>query len=107
MSSQIAQTHARFLKAELDLGFTFATIASQRYETGYEESAGKSLHNAEQACETVSRFLSDPKHLKRLTEAEIHALTADLESLRGELKKLEKFRYKPKTEEKRDARSDN
>jgi hypothetical protein len=47
------RAHARFLKAELDLGFTFTSIASQRYETGYDESAGKSIGNAEKAYETV------------------------------------------------------
>ena len=85
-------THARFLKAELDLGFTFTTIASQRYETGYEESAGKSLANAEKAYETVSRFLADPKHTKRLTDSEVHDLTAGLEKLREKLTKLDTFR---------------
>jgi len=94
MSSQadLSKTHARFLQAELDLGFTFTTIASQRFEIGYEESAGKSLVNAEKAFETVSRFLADPKHTKRLTDAEIQDLTAGLEKLREKLMKLESFR---------------
>jgi hypothetical protein len=98
MSSQVdpTGTHARFLKAELDLGFTFTTIASQRYKTGYGESAGKSIANAEKACETVSQFLSDPKHTNRLTDKEISELTAELERLRGELAKLENSRtYNP------------
>jgi DNA-binding PucR family transcriptional regulator len=107
MSSQAVGTHARFLQAELQLGFTFTTIASQRYETGYEESAGKSLSNAERAYETVSRFLSDPKHSKRLTDAEVRDLTADLDRLRGELRKLEKFRHKAMTKETRHAGSNN
>ena len=82
-------THARFLKAELALGFTFTTIASQRYEIGYKESAGRSMVNAEKAYETVSRFLLDPKHSKRLTDAEISDITAELERLREELMKVE------------------
>jgi hypothetical protein len=82
-------THATFLKAELALGFTFTTIASQSYETGRKESAGKSLANAEKAYETVSRFLLDPKHTNRLTDAEISDLTAEMERLRGELMKLD------------------
>jgi hypothetical protein len=91
-SADPSGTHARFLKAELDLGFTFTTIASQRYETGYEESAQKSLVNAEKAYETVSRFLADPKHTKRLTDTEIRDLTAGLEKLREKLTKLDTFR---------------
>ena len=86
------EAHARFLKAELDLGFTFTSIASQRYETGHKESAGKSMMNAEKAYQTVSRFLSDPKHTKYLTNAEIHELTAELERLREKIAQLERLR---------------
>ena len=85
-------THARFLKAELALGLTFTTIASRRYETGPKEDAERSIVNAEKAFETVSRFLSDPKHTNRLTDADTRDLTAELERLRGELTKLEGLR---------------
>jgi hypothetical protein len=84
------RAHARFLKAELDLGFTFTTIASHRYETGYKESAGKSILNAEKAYDTVVRFLSDPKHSTRLTGTEIRDLTAQLERLREKLVELDR-----------------
>jgi hypothetical protein len=90
--SDPATTHARFLKAELGLGFTFATIASRRYETGSSESAGRSVVSAEKAYETVARSLSDPKHSKELTVAEIRDLTTELEKLREELTKLDSFR---------------
>jgi hypothetical protein len=90
--SDADRTHARFLKAELALGFTFTTIASRRYETGPKEDAERSIVNAEKAYETVSRFLSDPKHNNRLTDADIRDLTAELERLRGELMKLEGLR---------------
>jgi len=86
--SDVEGTHARFLKAELALGFTFTTIASRRYETGPKEDAERSIVNAEK----VSRFLSDPKHTNRLTDADIRDLTAELERLRGELMKLEGLR---------------
>ena len=89
MSGQaFAGSHARFLKAELDLGFTFTTIASQRFEIGYQESAGKSLVNAEKAYDTAARFLSDPKHTQFLTSREIRDLTSQLQRLREELVKL-------------------
>ena len=86
--------HARFLKAELDLGFTFTAIASQRYETGYRESAGKSMMNAERAYDTVVRCLSDPKHATRLTVTEIHDLTAELQRLRDKLVELDRRKDK-------------
>src|SRR5258706_9092387 len=50
-----------FIRTELALCFTFSTIAAQRYDTGNQESARKSMANAEKAYETVSQFLSDPK----------------------------------------------
>jgi hypothetical protein len=94
-----ARTHADFLKAELALGFTFITIASHRYETGYGESAGKSIVNAEKACATVSRFLTDPKHTTRLSETEIRDVAAELERLREELLKMERLKVQRKTKE--------
>ena len=90
--NNIPDTHVRFLRAELDLGFTFASIASQRYEAGFPESAGRSMMNAEKAYETVSQFLSDPKHSKRLTAADIHDLATELERLRKKIAQLERFR---------------
>jgi hypothetical protein len=92
------RTHARFLKAELDLGLTFTTIASQRYETGYQESAGKSMENAEKAYDTVVRFLSDPKHSTRLTDTEIRDLSVQLERLREKLVELDRHRMQRKNE---------
>ena len=91
------RAHARFLKAELDLGFTFTAIASQRFEIGYKESAGKSMLNAEKAYETVVRFLSDPKHSTRLTNIEIRDLTAQLERLREKLAELDRCKDKGKS----------
>jgi hypothetical protein len=91
------RAHARFLKAELDLGFTFTVIASQRFEIGYKESAGKSILNAEKAYETVVRFLSDPKHATRLTVTEIHDLTAELQRLRDKLVELDRRKDKGKS----------
>ncbi len=93
-----ARTHATFLKAELELGFTFSTIASQRFESGYKEAAGKSLVNAEQAYKTVSRFLSDPKHAKQLKDDQIRDLSTELEQLREKLVKLDRFRSQPNHE---------
>jgi hypothetical protein len=77
-----------FLKIELSLCFTFATIAARRYETGNQESARSSLVKAEKAYETVILFLSDPKHSKNMTDEEIRNLTAELESLHDKLERV-------------------
>jgi hypothetical protein len=59
------------IKTELALCFTFSTIAARKYETGNQESADRSMANAEKAYETVLQFLSDPKHSTHLTEETI------------------------------------
>ena len=76
-----------FIKTELLLCVTFSTIAARKYETGNQESA-KSMANAEKAYETVSHFLSDPKHSKHLTGEERRDITAELERLRERLDRL-------------------
>jgi hypothetical protein len=80
------------IKIELALCFTFSNIAARRYEAGNQESAAKSMANAEKAYETVIQFLSDPKHSKRLTGRTIRECTAELERLREGLDGLQRFR---------------
>jgi len=93
MQADSDRHRVELLKNELALCFTFSTIAARRYETGDEESAKKSLANAEKAYETVILFLSDPKHSKHLTGEESQHITAELERLRDRLDGLiRKFR---------------
>ena len=72
----------------MGLCFTFSIIAARKYETGNQESAAGSMANAERAFETVSQFLSDPKHSKHLTAEERQNITAELERLRERLDRL-------------------
>jgi len=74
-----------FMKSELALCFTFSNIAARRYESVDQESATKSMANAEKAYETVIQFLSDPKHSKHLTAEESQDITIELERLRDRL----------------------
>ena len=85
LKANLDRHRVEFMKSELALCFTFSTIAARRYETGDEESAKKSLANAEKAYETVILFLSDPKHSKHLTAEESQDITAELERLRERL----------------------
>jgi hypothetical protein len=78
------------IKTELALCFTFSNIAARKYETGSQESASKSMANAEKAYETVIQLLSDPKHSRRLTGEESQDITAELERLRERLDGLNK-----------------
>ena len=85
LQAESAQHRLDFIKIEVALCFTFSTIASRKYETGMEESAARSMANAEKAYETVSHFLSEPKYSKHLTAEERHDMTAELERLRERL----------------------
>jgi tRNA A37 threonylcarbamoyladenosine synthetase subunit TsaC/SUA5/YrdC len=82
----------RFLREELALGFAFAKIAFQSYETGNQESARQSITAAEKAYEKVGQCLLDRERSSQLTESEIRDLTTELEALRKKLEMLEQFR---------------
>jgi hypothetical protein len=77
-----------FLKTELELGFTFSSLAATKYKAGNPASAEGSMASAEKAYETVNRFLNDPKHSRNLTVEEIHDMREDLERLREKLDAL-------------------
>jgi hypothetical protein len=85
LKAEFDSNRVNFLKTEVALGFTFATVAARNYETGSQKAAERSMANSEKAYETASRFLSDPKHSKHLTEEEVRELTAELERLREKL----------------------
>ena len=76
------------MKTELELAFTFSTIAATKYEAGNPASAKQSMANAEKAYKTADRFLSDPKHSTHITVEEIHDMRAELRRLRGRLDEL-------------------
>ena len=83
--ADVDRHRVEFMKSELTLCFTFSSIAARRYESGDQESATKSMANAEKAYETVIQFLSDPKHSKHLTAEESQDITIELERLRDRL----------------------
>src|SRR5438874_13758591 len=85
LKANLDRHRVEFMKSELALCFTFSTIAARRYETGHEESAAKSMANAERAYETVIQFLSDPKHSKHVTGEQTQHITVELKRLRGRL----------------------
>ena len=85
LQAESARHRLNFIKTEVALCFTFSTIADRKYKTGNQESAARSMANAQKAYETVSLFLSDPKHSKHMTGEERHDMTAELERLRQRL----------------------
>jgi hypothetical protein len=79
------------IKTEFAPCFTFSTIAARKYETGDPEGATRSIAKAQRAYETVTGFMSDPKHSKHLTAEEINEITGELERLRERLDGLARF----------------
>jgi hypothetical protein len=78
-------SHVDFLKADLEICFTFATVAETKFRVGHSESADSALEKAQQGFNTVQRLLSDPAHAKYLTDEEIQNITAELERLRARI----------------------
>lgn len=82
MGGNLAELHAKgdkalmdFLKADLDLGFTFAHLSL--LEKGLDEPASKQArHNAERVIETVWRFYD-----RIIEEEQVHAIERRLTEL--------------------------
>ena len=55
---------------------------------GNHESADRSLASAKRGYSSVVRFMSDPKHIDRLTEEQREEFTAGLQRLRATLDEL-------------------
>ena len=83
LHEESAYRRQAFIKAELKLCFTLATIATRKYE-----SAANSLANAEKAYATMMRLLSNPMHAKRLTGEQAQDVKAELKQLREKLDRL-------------------
>ena len=89
MRARLSQSHVDFLRTDLSLCFTFADLADTRLKMGNQESAGQAIADAETGYQTLSRFLSDSKHVRHLTDDEIRELTAELRRLRERLDGLQ------------------
>jgi len=92
LQAESDRQRVNFLESELALCLTFSIRAATNYETGNRTSAERSISRAERAYATLARFLSDPKHSKRLTREQTRRMTAELERLRDRLDGLQRFR---------------
>jgi hypothetical protein len=82
------QVRIEFLRTEVEACFSFAKVAETERQTGHDEAASRSIEHAEEAYTTLTRFLSDPKHAKHITDEDHRELTAAMERLREELDRL-------------------
>ncbi len=82
------QNRVDFLRLEVASSFTFVRFAETEYRAGNMPAAKRSHAAAEKGHSVLSRFLNDPKHLKRLTDELREELTAGMERLRDALTNL-------------------
>src|SRR5215469_16520950 len=85
LKPQYEPVRGRFLKTELELGFTFARLAATKYDIGHVESAEESRASAEKVYQTVNRFLLDPKQTGAIPSDEVQELRTELQRFRERL----------------------
>src|SRR5260370_28099611 len=85
---------AEFLRMEFENCSRSVLVASTLYHAGRNDSAARTISDAEQGYETVLRMLSDPQCSKYLTIKTIQEFTAKMGQLRKTLDHLQQ-----KTEE--------
>jgi len=91
LRTMLAKDTREFLKTELALGFTLADVAETEYQLGHCEASERSLAHGEEAYDTLSRFLQDPKHAGHLTADQLRELNdgaKDLMQKLGEVRRL-------------------
>lgn len=76
------------LRTDLEVRFTFAAIASDAFETVSAERGTQSRRTAEDGYATISRFLSDPKHVLHVPDEVYREPTAKRKRLRAKLDEL-------------------
>jgi hypothetical protein len=77
-----------FLRTDLELCFTFVSLAETRGEAQSHEAARRYAAHAEKGYSTILRFLSDPKHSKYFSYRELQELKAGMSQLRHRLDRL-------------------
>ena len=97
MSDPILQAEANyqrveFIQAELVMCFTFATLATMKYEAGSWNSAALSLAHGEEVYAVLLPLLLDPSQSKYLTIEQIQEFTTELERLRESLDRLHRLK---------------
>jgi hypothetical protein len=89
LRARVDQGRVTFLKTDLRLCVSFSGLAAARLTMGNRESAEQAIAHAEKGYETISRFLSDPKHVSHLTADQVRDFKAELHRVRERLDGLQ------------------
>jgi hypothetical protein len=88
--AKLNQGRLNFFKNEFKLCSTFLDLADTRIKMGRLKSARTAIAKAETSYKTVSRFLSDPKHISNLTPDQLQGFRTELKRLRERLDGFQK-----------------
>ena len=83
------QARLHFIRTDLELCLTFATVAETAYRMGHWEHAERTIANAERGYPTLLRFFSKAKRLAPGIEQE---LQSKFKEVRERLDGLQRFR---------------
>jgi hypothetical protein len=89
LRDDIEQLRLDFIRTDLGVCITFATVAETAYRMGHWEHAERTLASAEQGYSTLLRFFSKAKRLTQGTEQE---LQSKFKHLRERLDWLQRLR---------------
>ena len=82
---RLDQSRVDFFTTEFGRCSTFLKLAATPLQTGNRESANTAIANAEQGYKTLNRYLSDQKHIFRLTPDQRPEFMVELGRLREKL----------------------
>jgi hypothetical protein len=85
---QTEQARLDFIRTDLDLCLTFATVAETAYSMGHREHAERAIAGAEQGYSTLLRFFSKAKSLTAEIEQELQPKFKELRERLDGLKRL-------------------
>ena len=71
-----------FLSAEVQLSFTFAEVARVEFNGGDLEHGQRALADARRGYDTITGFLADSRHARRLTGPQLDTLNESARKLR-------------------------
>jgi hypothetical protein len=89
LRDEIEQARLDFVRRDLDVILTLATIAESRYSMGNREQAERTLAKAEKGYSDMLRFLSLAKRLTPEVEGEFQS---KIKQVRERLDRLRRFR---------------
>jgi hypothetical protein len=84
VTKQAVEERIHFLKTDLELCFTFTSLAATEYKIGHRAHAVRAINDAEKGYATILRFMNDsmPEDVRRELQEQAERLRKTLDELR-------------------------